>query len=55
MWKTKLFRFKDEATMKIARAKFDAWLERHRHQIQWEEIFVNNAYVVQYRKLMRVY
>ena len=55
MWKTKLFRFTNLENAKIARARMEAWLERRRGQIQYEESFVDNAYAIQYRKLMRVY
>lgn len=55
MWYTKLWKFKDEASMVIARAKMEAWLERNRSRIQYEEIFVDNAYGIQYRRLLWVY
>lgn len=54
MWRTKIFRFRDEATMKIARAKLEAWLARRKGRIQFEEIFVDNAYAVDYRSLRRI-
>lgn len=46
MWITKEFKTKEE--MK----KFIAQNER---TIQWQEIFVNNAYAIEYRKLIKVY
>lgn len=51
MWKDKIFKFKTMAGAKSAKAKLDAWLERNEGLIQWEQIFVNNAYGVTYRKL----
>jgi hypothetical protein len=42
MWNTKIFKSKD--TMQ-------QWLARNDSKIQWVEIFVNNAYGVEYRKL----
>ena len=42
MWETKVF--------KTAEA-MRRWLEKNKHRIQWEEIYVNNAYGVIYRKL----
>jgi hypothetical protein len=32
----------------------EAWIERNKHRIQYEEIFVNNAYAVEYRPLRRI-
>lgn len=46
MWQIKTFK-----TAKAMR-KF---LERNRNKIQWQEIFINNAYGIEYRKLMRIY
>lgn len=46
MWKIKLF---------TTREKMQAWLDKHSHRIQWYEIFVNNAYAIEYRKLRRIY
>lgn len=45
MWMTKTFKTK---------AAFDAWVERNGHKMQWREIFVNNAWGVEYRKLRRI-
>ena len=50
MWKTKTWKFTAE-TIGEARAKMRVWLERRRGRIEWEEIFVDNAYAVQYREL----
>lgn len=55
MWKTKVFRFKTIEGREVARAKMNAWLERNHGRIQWEQVFVNNAYGVTYRPLRRVY
>lgn len=46
MWQTKVFKTR-EAQLK--------WIDKHDHRVQWQEIFVNNAYGVQYRPLNRVY
>lgn len=46
MWKTKTFR---------TRIEMDRWLFKRDGRIQWHEIFINNGYGVEYRKLMRVY
>ena len=42
MWEVKVFKTRE------AMIRF---IERNEHRIQWHEIFVNNAYAVQYRKL----
>lgn len=42
MWKVKVFK---------TREKMQQWLDKHEGKIQWEEIFVNNAYAVEYRPL----
>ena len=31
------------------------WIEKYGHKHQWVEVFVNNAYCIEYRKLRRVY
>lgn len=46
MWITK--EFKSLAAMK-------AWLEIHGDSIQWTELFINNGYALEYRKLRVVY
>jgi hypothetical protein len=42
MWQTKTFKTKEE---------MQAWLEKREGRIQYQEIFVNNAYGVQWRPL----
>jgi hypothetical protein len=46
MWQVKTFK---------TREAMKAWLDRNSHKIQWVEVFVNNAYGVEYRKLRRIY
>jgi hypothetical protein len=46
MWITRQFRTKQ--TM-------EKFLEKNGHKIQWREVFINNAYGIEYRKLRRVY
>jgi hypothetical protein len=31
-----------------------AWLEKNGHKVQWHEVFVSNAYGVEFRKLRRI-
>ena len=42
MWKTKTFKTK---------AAMEAFIAKNDEKIQWHEIFVNNAYGIEYRKL----
>jgi hypothetical protein len=44
MWETKTFK---------TRARMYAWLGRHKDQIEYVELYVNNAYGLQYRRLVR--
>lgn len=46
MWKTRIFKKKET---------FQKWVEQQSHKYQWHEIFVNNAYGIEYRKLRRIY
>jgi hypothetical protein len=46
MWNTKTFKTKQAMT---------EWLTRNDRKVQWVEIFVNNAYGVEYKKLRVVY
>jgi hypothetical protein len=45
MWETKTFKTR-EAMRK--------WVTRHGHTHQWEEIFINNGYGVECRKLQPI-
>lgn len=46
MWQIKIFKTKEEMS------KF---IEKYHNKIQWVEVFVNNAYAIEYRKLRRIY
>lgn len=46
LWKIKTFK-----TIEA----MNSWLEKNDHHIQFNEIYVNNAYAVEYRKLRRIY
>jgi hypothetical protein len=46
MWMTKTFK---------TREAMNTWLDRNRSRIQFQEIFVENAFGVLYRKLRRIY
>jgi hypothetical protein len=46
MWQIK--QFKTQNAMRT-------WLQRNFQRIEWREVFVNNAYAIEYRKLRRVY
>ena len=45
MWQTKYFKTRDEMT---------AWLDQHDGQIQFDEIFIENGYGVEWRKLVEI-
>lgn len=51
MWKTRVFRFRSVAGMARARERFAQWVQVHEGRVEWRELFVNNAYAVEYRKL----
>ena len=53
MWKVKKWRF-TEHTVEQARAKMQAWLELNKGRIEYEEIFVDNAFAVEYRVLRQM-
>lgn len=42
MWQVKIFK---------SREKMLAWIERNQHRVQWREVYVNNAWGVDYRPL----
>jgi hypothetical protein len=42
MWQTRIFK-----TLEA----LNKWVEANDHKCQWHQIFVNNAYGVEYRKL----
>lgn len=46
MWNTKVFKTKESMTK---------WLAANDHKVQWNEIYINNAYGIEYRKLRVVY
>ena len=43
MWNIKVFKSKE---------KFLQWIEKNADKMQWHEVFVNNAYAVQYKPLL---
>jgi len=46
MWQTKTFKTKESMS---------AWLNKNLNKIQYQEIFINNGYGIEYRKLRRIY
>lgn len=46
MWKIKTFR---------TRKAMDTFIAKYGHRIQWQEVFINNAYGIEYKRLRRVY
>ncbi len=53
MWRLKKFPFRTQEGATHAREKLNAWLEKRAERIQWREIFVNNAYAVEWRRLSK--
>ena len=54
MWRIKLFPFKTASDSVRAGHKMREWLARRAGAIQYTEIFVNNAYGVEWRPLRRI-
>ena len=46
MWITKQFK---------TREAMNKFIEKRNGKIQWVEVFINNAYGIEYRKLLKVY
>lgn len=46
MWIIKTFK---------TRQAMEKFIELHRGRIQWNEIFINNGYAIEYRKLRKIY
>lgn len=37
------------------RESMNRWIEKNKHKIQYTEVFINNGYCIEYRKLRRIY
>ncbi len=46
MWTIKTFKTKEALSQ---------WLEKNERKIQYTELFINNGYALEYRKLRKVY
>ena len=46
MWKIKEFKTKEE---------MNKFIEKNGHKIQWHEVFINNSYGIEYKKLIKIY
>jgi vacuolar-type H+-ATPase subunit F/Vma7 len=46
MWSTKVFKTEDE---------LKRWIKKNQNKFQYEIIYINNGYAVEYRKLKRIY
>jgi hypothetical protein len=42
MWQTKVFRTKES---------MQQWITKNQHKTQWNEIFINNAYGIEFKPL----
>lgn len=55
MWQVKIWKFKTQKGSELQLARSRAWLARHERKIQYQQVFVDNAWCIEYRKLRRVY
>lgn len=46
MWRIKTFKTKEE---------MQNFINKNDHKMQWHEIFVNNEYGIEYKRLIKVY
>ncbi len=51
MWTIKTWKFKTFKQRQRARGLMCGWIEKNQGRVQYQEIFVNNAYAVEYRPL----
>jgi hypothetical protein len=42
MWQTKVFKTKES---------MQQWITKNQHKTQWQEIFINNAYGIEFKQL----
>lgn len=38
-----------------AREKMENFIKKNQNKIQWKEIFINNEYAIEYKKLLKIY
>ena len=50
-WKIKKWKF-EPTNMKAVRQEMQNWCKKHRNKYRIREIYVNNAYAVEYRLLL---
>jgi hypothetical protein len=46
MWQAKTFKTHEA---------MEAFIQKHKSKIQYQEVFINNGYAIEYRKLIKVY
>ena len=46
MWQNKTFK---------TRELMQAFIDKNKNRIQYNEVFINNGYAIEYRKLIKVY
>jgi hypothetical protein len=51
-WKIKEWKFCDKLSAEQQRQVMNDWCEKHRHRYRIRQIFVNNAWAVEYRDLL---
>ncbi len=53
-WRIKKWKFKDNKQAEAKRLEMRKWINKWKNKYQIQEIFVNNAYAVQYRLLLHL-
>ena len=46
MWKIKEFKTREEMLN---------FIDKNKHKMQWHEIFINNKYAIEYKRLIKIY
>lgn len=46
MWKIKEFKTREE---------MQKFIDKNKNKIQYQEIFINNSYAIEYKKLVKIY
>jgi hypothetical protein len=46
MWQAKTFKTHEA---------METFIQKHKSKIQYQEVFINNGYAIEYRKLIKVY
>lgn len=55
MWNFKQWNFKDYESIEDARQAMQKFINKRLGRIQYCEVFINNGFAIEYRRLKRVY